>query len=752
MPRSKGPKGPPISRPTSRPSPAHGEILRTAFAAFSAGRFSEAERLCRKILKADPRQADALNLRGLVAATQGDASKALDFFQRLMRLKPNDPAALINYANVLRELGQLEQALTSYARALDLNDRLADAYLNRGLTLHRLERRKQAIADFDRALALNADDAEAWNNRGAVLDDWGRYDEAIQAFERALTIKPNLADAYVNLGNSLTSLEKHDLAFECFKKASDIQPRSADAQLGMGAVLDRLDRTDLSESYYQRAVKLQPGSSQVLARAGRALVTNNNPIKALPYLERAVKLAPGLKNTLSAYLHAKMQLSDWDGLAPLVKRLEKHLRDGIAEVPLYVLALLDDPELQMLAARASTPPDSPETPSPWTLTTQPGERVRIAYFSPDFRNHAVSFLAAELFELHDRARFEVFGFWFGRDSSDAMRARLSSAFDHFIDIRDRSDQGVVDLCKQHRITIAIDLAGHTQDARPGIFAQRCAPIQLTYLGYAGTTGLANMDYIVADETVIPEDDSCYFTEKPLFLPGSFQVNDSTREISEGTQHRAEHGLPESGLVFCCFNRGFKITPEVFATWMQILASTEPSVLWLAVRDPVQQQNLRNKARHYQVSPERLIFAGRTASLADHLARHRLADLFLDTFPYTAHTTASDALWAGLPIVTCKGRSFVSRVSASLLAALALDELVASSLDEYAQIAIRLARDEKALRSVKERLAVGRVQSPLFKASEFARALERGFLETLTRAEAGLPPKTIRISADQPPDL
>jgi len=412
--------------------------------------------------------------------------------------------------------------------------------------------------------------------------------------------------------------------------------------------------------------------------------------------------------------------------------------------PFPLLAVLDSPALQKTAAKVYAEIMFPERHALGCFDKgEPDRKIRIGYFSADFHNHATAYLMAELFEAHDSSRFELYGFSFGPNRNDEMRQRVSSAFDRFIDVRDKSDRQVARLSRDLGIDIAIDLKGHTQDARTGIFAEGCAPVQVNYLGYPGTMGVAYIDYVIADKTVIPAESQSDFTEKVVYLPHSYQVNDSRRRISDRVFTKKELGLPESGFVFCCFNNNYKILPSTFDSWIRILKAVEGSVLWLFEDNPTAARNLRKEAMARGVDGSRLTFAGRMP-LGEHLARHQLADLFIDTLPCNAHTTASDALWAGLPVLTCMGKSFASRVAASLLKAIELPELIAHTPEEYETKAIELATDPSKLNEIKGKLKRNRMTTPLFNSKLFARHIEAAFEEMHARYQAGLPPAVIEV--------
>jgi predicted O-linked N-acetylglucosamine transferase (SPINDLY family) len=430
---------------------------------------------------------------------------------------------------------------------------------------------------------------------------------------------------------------------------------------------------------------------------------------------------------------------EWSEIDALRRQLADRIRLGLnCAAPFEVLGCIDSAELHRKVAEIYTEAEHPAVSESIPGNVSFNGRLTIGYFSADFHGHATGYLIAELLELHDRSRFRVVGFSFGPDSRDPMRRRLASACDEFVDVRDRSDEEIVALARQMRIDIAVDLKGYTTDGRPGVFARRAGPIQVSYLGYPGTSGATYIDYLVADCVVVPVEDFGDYSEKVCQLPGCYQPNDRQRMISTRQYSRSELGLPKEGFVYCCFNNSWKISPEVFECWMTILKLVPCSVLWLLEFNECEKGNLQAEAGRRGVDSSRLIFGGRLP-LDEHLARHRCADLFLDTWPYCAHTTASDALWAGLPILACRGNSFAARVSASLLRSVGLSSLVASGPADYIEQAVSLANDPESLAGLRCHLQSTRLECELFDTERYARHLEAGYVMMAERARAGLSP-------------
>jgi predicted O-linked N-acetylglucosamine transferase (SPINDLY family) len=571
-------------------------------------------------------------------------------------------------------------------------------------------KRPEAAAEcYRRALEIDRGFADAHSNLGAALADLGRRDEAIACYQEALQLDPAHADAHNNLGLALRQMLRHEDAAACFRRAVEIKPGFADGHHNLGVTLAELRRPDEAIACFSAALQIEP--EHALARAQR--------------------------------LHQQALICDWDAIAADRALIPALGVSGGAAPPFALLALEDDPGRHRLRAerfaREKLPAPSARPPPP---AARP-ERLRIGYFSGDFHAHAVMYLVVRLFELHDRGRFEVQAFSYGPDKDDAMRARIKAGVDKFHEVRAMRDEDVAALARAEGLDIAVDLSGYTLRSRTGLFAHRAAPVQINYLGYPGAIGAPFIDYIVADRTIIPDEMRQFYSEQVIYLPHTYQPNDNTRPIAERAGSRRDVGLPEQGFVFCCFNNSYKISAAEFDIWMRLLREVEGSVLWLLKTNSLAMQNLQRAATQRDVSPARLIFA-ESLPLAEHLVRHRLADLFVDTFAYNAHTTASDALWAGLPLVTRLGRGFAARVAASLLNAVGLPELVTQSAEDYAALALRLARDPAALAEVRAKLDANRAIAPLFDSERYARHIENAYEQAYRRCLDGKAPAMIVV--------
>lgn len=715
-------------------------VLKQAMELHQAGRLDDAAILYRQVLERDARHFDALYCLGMIRAQTGRNDAALELIEAAVKSNPGSARAHLGLGNVHAAAGRFEQALESYDRALALEQRFPEAWYGRGNALLALKRNAEAATSYDRALALAPDWPEALTNSGNALHDLGRNEDALQRYDRAIALMPGVAMLHNNRGNLLRDMRRWREALESLGKALVLEPRYFDAIINRGNVLQDLERFDEALAAFDLALSLEPDHPVALNNRANVLRDLRRHEEAAKTVARLLELAPEWDYAPGLLFQSLRHACDWRDYGHHVTRIVRDVGDGKkADFPFAFLAVSDSAADQKRCAFIYAADRYPASPAPlWTGERYRHERIRIAYLSADFHDHATAYLMAGLFERHDRERFEVTAVSFGPDAGDEMRSRLRTAFESFVDVRDKTDRDVALLMRDLEIDIAVDLKGFTADSRAGIFAHRPAPIHVNYLGYPGTLGADYMDYILADKWVIPPEHQPCFTENVVYLPESYQVNDQDRGIAGRTLTRSEAGLPEAGFVFCCFNNNYKITPETFAVWMRLLARVPGSVLWLLSSNPVATRNLKSEAGRRGIAPERLIFAPQTR-VDEHLARHRLADLFLDTAPYNAHTTASDALWAGLPVLTLAGDAFAARVAASLLNAVGLPELITHSIGQYEELALRLAENATLLMDIRSRLARARTTCSLFDTDRFRRHIESAFLTMWKRYQRGEPP-------------
>ena len=613
---------------------------------------------------------------------------------------------------VLYESGRYDDAAASIRAALAVRPQFAPAQVNLGLVLQKLRRVDEALAGFDAAIALQPDYAEAHYNRGNALLDLRRFEEAAASYERALALEPQRAPAHYNRAIALLESDRAQEAVESCDRALALRP-------------------DYALALYHRAVALQH-----LRRQDEVAAT----------FARLLRIAPDFPFAEGMLLHARMHCCDWSDFAARVEALDRGVRGRrrVADPFGYLAVARSAGDLRTCAevfAEARVPPPATRF---WNGETWRNLRIRIGYVSGEFRHQATSILIGELFELHDRDRFELVAFDTGAGDASALRGRIERAFGEIVPIARAGDRDAAAAIHARRIDLLVNLNGYFGRERQGIYGHRPSPVQITYLGYPGTLGAPYTDYILADRWVIPPGHEVHYAEQVVRLPDTYQVNDRQRAIAARTPTRAELGLPDDAFVFCCFNNNYKLTPDVFDVWMRLLAGVPGSVLWLLEGNAAAVGHLRREAQRRGVAPERLVFAPRM-HLAEHLARHRRADLFLDTLPCNAHTTASDALWAGLPLLTCRGGTFAGRVAASLLHAVGLPELVAVDLADYEARALELAANPARLAELRARLARNRDTHPLFDTERFRRHIESAYVTMWERSRRGLPPAAFDVA-------
>jgi predicted O-linked N-acetylglucosamine transferase (SPINDLY family) len=604
----------------------------------------------------------------------------------------------------------------------------ASDLLQEGLALHRRGAVDQAAARYAEVLRADPANADALYYLALISCQHGRFAEGAELARKSLASDPKQARSHVILGRAWHALGRNDDALLSFDRAIALAPELAPAHANRADVLSKIGRNAEALDSYDRALALAPDSVADWMNRAVALIALNRHDEAVISFDRGFALDPDFAQAddfRAPRLLSKLRICDWSDLAAETEELLAMVRAGKPlSLPYAIVAIPSSPAEQLQCAKRYVQ-DQPAHAPLWQGEAYAHDRLRVAYLSADFNEHPTAYLTAGLFEQHDTSRFEITALSFGQNDNSPARQRLEAAFEHFIDVGGDSDQEIAALMRRSEIDIAVDLMGFTKDHRLGVLARRAAPIQVNYLGYPGTTGAPYMDYILADATVIPEDHDAFYAERVVRLPGTYQINDNRRAIGQRTPTRGECSLPQNAFVFCCFNNPQKITPEIFDIWMRLLQATEGSVLWLITGIAKAAANLRLEAEKRGVAPERLIFAPK-ASVADHLARHRLADLCLDTLPYNAHTTASDALWAGLPVLTCLGETFAGRVAASLLKAIGLDALITHSFAEYEALALRLARDPAYLAALKDRLIRNRDGNLLFDTQRATRHIETAY--------------------------
>jgi protein O-GlcNAc transferase len=681
--------------------------------------------------------------RGNALRDLGRPQEALESYEQALRIDPALREALIGCAGMLRALGRGAEALLALAKTLERNPNDAGALLERGNLLFQMERITEALACYDSLLARRPDDADACFNRANALLRLQRDEEALQSFDRYIALKQDLARAHHFRGNTLRRLRRPLEALESFARAVAIDPHYVDALNGMGDVYRDGDRFSEAIEMYSRALAINSHSLLSLSNLSRAFLAAKHPEEAVQHIERLLAISPDtgreFRHALGNLHQSRMLTCDWRDYDTTVAAIDADIVCGKhVTTPALYMASGNSPEIHLKCARlyAERKWGHANTPT-WTQPPYKHNRIRVAYVSADFREHAVSYLMAGIFERHDRTRFEITGVSLAPPDKSSLGERVRRAFSTCIDVAESSDEEIVRLLQEREIDIAVDLTGYTAGSRAGIFARRAAPIQVNYLGYSASTGAPFMDYMITDAVVVPEEYRAFYSETVEYLPCYLPPGDR-RSLAPGVPTRAECGLPERGFVFSAHHLYYKITPHVFGVWMRLLNAIEGSVLWLPVGPEAAMRNLATEATKRGVDPARLVFAPRVPDAEDHLARYACADLFLDTAPYNAHTTTSDALWAGLPVLTCEGHTFAGRVASSLLGSLGLHELVTDNLESYEARARELAESPALLGDLRARLKSQRDSHPLFDADAFTRQLERAYITMWERFERGQP--------------
>jgi len=733
---TQGQRPPPMNSP---------ELLQQAIELHKVGRFEEAARLYRETLLSHPDNASALHLLGVVEAQLGHHDTAVELIGRAIEIDPANAAAHYNLGNALRELNRYEEALSAYDRSLQLRGDDPGVLNNQGAVLFALGRLEEAVAAYDRALAIDPRRAEALCNRGNALLALGKHQAALLSYDRSLALRPESVQAFIGRGAALAALKDRDRALLSYKRALGLDPTHVGAHIQCAEILVQLYRLEEALAEFDQAIVLKRDSAMSHLRRADVLRMIGRAEEAAQSYQNAFSLNPELEDVEGARLTGKMHVCDWSGIAAERTQLVASIRSGKrAATPFDFLMAGGGPKDQLLCAQAYAAARYPPSPTPlWQGERYGHRKIRLAYASGEFRDQATAFLTAGLFECHDRTAFELHAISTGLDDQGPMRRRLKSAFDVFHDVSGRPDKDIARLIRQSEIDILVNLNGFFGEERTGVVLFKPSPTQVNYLGFPGTMGAGYMDYIIADRWIIPEDEQCFYTEKVVYLPDSYQVNDFRKAIGRNLPSRSTCGLPETGFVFCCFNNAYKITPEIFDIWMRLLSRVEGSVLWLLELDAAAGRNLRREAEARGIQAHRIVLAP-FLKLEDHLARGRLADLFVDTLPVNAHTTASDALWMGVPVLTCLGTTFAGRVAASLLSAVGLEELITHSLDEYESLALSLAGDPERLAQIRAKLARNRDTYPLFDTPHFTRHIEAAYQQMFERQQQGLPPAAFSV--------
>jgi len=741
--------------------------LERAVAWHSAGRLPDAESAYQQALRAQPNHPDALHLLGVLHTQTGRRESSIELLAASLAINSVQPVVHANLGNALVALKRYESALASFDRCLALSPHNALAHYGRGNALLALREPTLALENLERAIAVAPNFAEALNTRGSALTKLKRYEEALASYDRALSIKPNHVSALINRAMTLLDMRNAATALRDFLQAIALAPTSAEAHCGAGAALLKLKRKDEAQKSYENALMhalkstdqtvrnpaeglSEPNISDTLLTCGIALAVLNNYQMALTSFRRLKQIDPDHDYASGACLHAQLQLRDWtDYGQPVREVIESIERGRNADYPFSFISVCDSPRHQLACARQYAQQIRVAVERLWNGEKYFHDRIRVAYVSAEFLDHAISYLIAEQLERHDRSRFEVVAISLRNEPASPTGRRVKAAFEQVYEVGERTDLEIAQLMRELEIDIAVDLMGYTGAHCATIFNYRPAPVQISFLGLPATTGAPEIDYLIADRFLVPEDTQVHYSESVVYMPDCFQVSDNRKIIAAKVPTRMEMGLPKSGFVFCSFHSSYKVNPPLFDIWCRLVHAVANSVLWILAADPLNEGHLIREARARGLEPQRLIFA-RSLPYPEHLARLPLADICLDTLPFNGGATTSDALWMGLPVLTCVGKSFAARMSGSLLHALDLPELVTANLIEYEERALQFAQDPVKLAQLRSTLARNAKKGPLFDTDRYRRHLEAAYVAMVQRSQQNLPPTSIHIAPAQMP--
>ena len=685
-----------------------------------------------------PDFAEAFNNLGNIQKDLGKVNDAINSYQRALEIHSDYPSFHNNLGNAFKELGRLDDALGSYKNALRYNPDYAVSHNNIGLIFFELKQFEKAIKSYQKALNADRNFADAHNNLGVVFNKIGRFDDAISSYKNAISIRPNFADTYNNLGVLYKKLGQFNDAINSYENALEINYDDADTHNNLGIVLFELEYFDDAISSYNNAIKIQPNLAEAFNNLGHVYSQLNDYVKAIESYERGYQINKDLDYILGNILSSKMNSCNWIDLSSLISIVKNSLIETNRKIidPFSFMGLIDEPELLLKATEIRVNSDHPKLHIlPKINHYAKHTKIRIGYFSGDFREHPVGYLTVGLYEAHDSDLFEIHAFSYSPDTNDVINLRIKEGVDCFHDVHSMTPKEIALLARSLEIDIAVDLAGLTAKSKTDVFAISAAPIQISYIGYVGTMGADYYDYLIADKIMIPKKYQKHYKEKIVYLP-NFQVNDSKDLPPNITLTRKDVGLPEKGFVFCCFNNTYKFTPNTFDSWSKILKAVDNSVLIVFTNNELSKTNLTNEILQRGIEPRRLIF-GDSMARPKYMARYRVADLFLDTQPYNAGTTASDALRMGLPVLTMMGESYQARMGASILYSLNLPELITNTTKEYESLAINLATNPKKLKLIKDKLVSNLSTAPLFNTQLFTKNIELAYVEMNERKYKGL---------------
>lgn len=688
--------------------------LKKAVSLFKNGNLNEAEKICNDLKKKDPNNLINLNLLGIILFQKKEFSNSIKIIKESISLNFKQAETQNNLGIVNLEIKNFINAIEAFKNSIKINPNFNEAYINIGVALKEINKNQEAIGYWEKAIQLKKNNPRAYNNIGNVYFEMNKPEISIEYYNNAISFDNNFYNAYFNRGNAKQKMNLLNESIKDYNEAIRINNNYAEAYVARGNSLRNLDKlSDTLKDY-----------------------------------EKGYKLNPNYQNLYGNIFFIKKNLCDWKNYKNEYLFLNNNIQEENKIInPFISLSTFNSSEIQKKIANEHFQKKFKKkislSKNILFKNLKSKDKIKVGYYSSDFKNHAMSQLLAGLFETHNRDEFEIIGFSLIQNKSDEIKERIIKSFDTFIDVSTKSEKEIAEISRNLDIDIAVDLMGYTKSNRFEIFIEKCAPIQINFLGYPGTLGSDCIDYIIADKTLISKEDEKHYSEKIIYLPDTYQSNDSKRIISEKKFSRKDFNLPDDKFIFCCFNKKYKIDPNIFELWMNILKKVDNSVLWLLDDENESTTNLIYETKLRDVDPKRIIFSKKIPT-HEHLARHSLADLFLDTFPYGAHTTASDALWSGLPVITKKGNSFASRVASSLLKAISIEELITFNDQEYQDLAVKLATDKKQLNLIKDKLSRNIKTEPLFNTALFTSNIEKAYKLVNKKFVKNLPIENIEI--------
>ena len=734
-------------------SPSYYNNLGLAYNAM--GQSEKAISSYKKALQLKPELPEAFHNMGITFQDMKSHDEALFCYSKALEINPGLSESLNNMGNIFKYKGELDKALSYYKKAIDCRHDYAEAYNNMGTVYRELLNFGEAITCHKKALAVKPEFEEALFNLGIIFQEQGKFEKAVSYYEKALQIKPQMTGCYANIGIIYRNMRNFEKAISCYKKGIEAIPDCAEFLENIGIILHESGKYDVAISFYKKAVAIGIDNQDILRSMGIAYYDLGNLKKAEECYIKSIKIDPGNVESLAQLIHLLQQNCEWTRVEQYVHQLNARLKKDISCVrkspalPFLSLSIHhNNPALNYEIAKKRSSCISDHTGKKkssfsFDIYRKNDNKIKIGYLSNDFRNHPVAHLIMGLFALHNRTNFQIYCYSYGKDEGLFYRDRIKDGCDSFIDIRNLSNEDAALQIYNDKIDILVDLMGYTAGNRLEICALRPAPVQVSWLGFPGTTGADFFDYIIVDRIVVPENQKPFYSEKMVYMPHSYQINADNQIIADKKWTKRDVGLPENSFVFCSFNQEYKIEPVIFNAWMNILNQVGNSVLWLLSKNRLAQNNLIEYAIDKGIDPQRIIFAT-SLEKSEHLSRHQFADLALDTRIYNGHTTTSDALWAGTPVIALKGKHFASRVSSSILSSIGLSHLITETLGEYEKLAITLANNTRELNLIQKDLKEKRLSEPLFGTARYAENLEQAYIEMYNIFLQGGKPRCINV--------